>query len=340
MSSPIARRKAEHVSICLNQAVNFQKLTTGFEKIQLAHCALPELDFEEIDTQIPFLGKVLAFPFMITGMTGGFEAARTLNQQLAEVCQEHRLALGLGSQRQALENSEHLASFLEARRLARDIPLLGNIGAAQIVSAAQRRLVLRMMEKLQPDAIAVHLNPLQEIVQPEGDSNFRGVLTGIRELVTESAIPVVVKETGAGIAGQVARRLKEVGVRIIDVSGAGGTSWAAVESFRADDPHFAQKFWDWGIPTVRCLQEMASIPDLQIIASGGIRDGVDVAKACVLGALLAGMATPVLKILVEQGPAGLSRAIARWQHEFKITMFLTGCRRVPDLSQVDFFKLD
>lgn len=340
MSSPIARRKAEHVSICLNQAVNYQKLTTGFEKIQLAHCALPELDFEEIDTQIPFLGKVLAFPLMITGMTGGFDAARALNQQLAEVCQEHRLALGLGSQRQALENSDHLASFLEARRLARNIPLLGNIGAAQIVCAEQRRQVLRMMDKLQPDAIAVHLNPLQEIVQPEGDLNFRGVLAGLHELVREATIPVVVKETGAGISGQVAQRLKEAGISIIDLSGAGGTSWAAVESYRADDPHFAQKFWDWGIPTVRCLQELAAIEKLQIIASGGIRDGVEVAKACVLGALLAGMATPVLKILVEQGPAGLSRAIARWQHEFKITMFLTGCRQVSDLSQIDYFELN
>jgi isopentenyl-diphosphate delta-isomerase len=340
MSSQIARRKAEHVSICLNQDVNYQKLTTGFEKIQLSHCALPELDFKEINTKIPFLGKVLAFPLIITGMTGGFKDARTLNQQLAEVCQDYQLALGLGSQRQALENSDYWASFLETRRLARQIPLLGNIGAAQIISAAQRRKVLQMMDRLQPDAIAVHLNPLQEMVQPEGDLNFKGVLAGLQALVKDAPVPIIAKETGAGISGKVAQRLKEVGISYIDLSGAGGTSWAAVEAYRTDDPHFAQKFRDWGIPTARCLLEVAPLDGLQLIASGGIRDGVDVAKACVLGALLGGMALPVLKILVEQGPAGLSQAIEKWHREFKIAMFLTGCQRVSDLAQVDYFLLD
>lgn len=340
MSGQIAKRKAEHVSICLNQDINYKKLTTGFEKIQLSHCALPELDFKEIDTQIPFLGKELSFPLIITGMTGGYSDAETLNEQLAEVCQEHRLGLGLGSQRQALDNAQYLESFLITRKIARDIPLLGNIGAAQIISAAQRRRVLKLMDRLQPEAIAVHLNPLQEIVQPEGDSNFKGVLDGLRSLVKAAPVPIIVKETGAGISGKVARRVNDVGISMIDLSGAGGTSWSAVESFRTDEPHFAKKFWDWGIPTVRCVQEVSKIAGIQLIASGGIRDGVDLAKACVLGAQIGGMATPVLKVLVEKGQEGLSKAIRLWQKEFRIAMFLTGCRQVPDLKKVDYFLID
>jgi len=329
-------RKAEHISICLNQDVSYKTIKTGFEQIQLTHCALPEINFEEINPQISFLGKTLSFPLMITGMTGGFEGAQTFNQQVAEVCQAMQIAFGLGSLRPALENPELLNSFQIAPHLRKQIPIMANIGAAQIIREEPRQRIQQLVEQLEVDALAVHLNPLQEILQPEGDQHFRGVLNGIEQLVKKMTIPIVVKETGAGISRKVAERLIGVGVSIIDVSGAGGTSWAAVEHFRVQDQALAARFWDWGIPTVQCLQELSSFTQLQVIASGGIRSGLDVAKACVLGAHLAGAALPFLKALYQQGQAGLLQLIQQWRQEFKITMFLTGCTRVSELDQVAY----
>lgn len=336
MSDTIAIRKEEHVTICLNKDVNFREKTAGFEKIQLAHSALPEVNFQAIDTTVPFLGKTLSFPLMISGMTGGFQGAREFNYQLAEVCQERRIALGLGSIRQAIKNPDFLDSYQIMARVAPEIPIIGNIGAAQVIAESQRKEVLRLVQLIKMDAIAVHLNPLQEILQPEGDHNFEGVLQGIEKLIAMLPIPVMVKETGAGISGEVARKLHEIGIKIIDVSGAGGTSWAAVEYYRSPEPEIAARFRDWGLPTVDCLIELQALDDVQKIASGGVRSGMDVAKACVLKAMLAGAAQPFLKELILKGPENLNSLILRWQKEFQIVMFLTGCRKTSELPGVPY----
>ncbi len=336
MSDAIAIRKEEHVTICLNKDVNFREKTAGFEKIQLAHSALPEVNFKAIDTTVLFLGKTLSFPLMISGMTGGFQGARQFNRELAEICQNRRIALGLGSIRQAIKNPDFLDSYQIMAQVAPDIPIIGNIGAAQVISEKQRHEILNLVKKIKMDALAVHLNPLQEILQPEGDHNFEGVLRGIESLISMMPIPIMVKETGAGISEKVARRLHEVGIHIIDVSGAGGTSWAAVEYYRSNEPEIAANFWDWGIPTVDCLIELQSLDDVQKIASGGVRSGMDIAKACVLKATLAGAAQPFLRELMLKGPEFLDSLIVRWQKEFQIVMFLTGCKKVADLPGVSF----
>ncbi|MCI0512007.1 type 2 isopentenyl-diphosphate Delta-isomerase [candidate division KSB1 bacterium] len=336
MKDITAHRKAEHVAICLQHDVQYQQVTTGFEKIRLVHCALPESDYRELVTEVEFLKKKLAFPLMISAMTGGFDAAKDLNQQLAEVCNAQQVALGLGSLRQAIENSDYWDSFQIVRRRAPDIPIIGNIGGAQVIHDSQRRALEKLLSRLEFDALAIHLNPLQEILQPEGDQNFKGILKGIESLVHHLPIPIIVKETGAGISGAVAARLKNVGVTWVDVSGAGGTSWAAVEYYRSPEREITAKFWDWGIPTAQCLAEVSKISSLQIIASGGIRSGIDMAKACVLGACLTGAAMPFLKALSLQKPMGLIQTIEAWKKEFRIVMFLTGCHRVDDLKNVSY----
>lgn len=337
MAFSISARKTEHFDICVNHDVEFKTIGTGFDNIRLKHCSLPELDFDEVDTSTIFLGKKLSQPLIITAMTGGFKGAEDVNKILANVCSENKIALGLGSQRQLFENSNYSKSFRVVRDITRDIPIIGNIGAAQVINQADRDNVLHMVELIEADAFAVHLNPLQEVLQPEGDTNYRGVLRGISDLVKKLPIPVIVKETGAGISGKIAQAIKDIGIHIIDISGAGGTSWAAVESYRTSNNELAKAFWDWGNPTLQCLKEVIEIEGLSVIASGGISNGIDVAKALVLGADMAGAARPFLLVNHSKGRVGLDHIITLWQQQLKIAMFLTGCRRVEDLRQVEFF---
>ncbi|MDZ7377895.1 MAG: type 2 isopentenyl-diphosphate Delta-isomerase [candidate division KSB1 bacterium] len=336
--STIAARKADHLEICLSEDVSFRTVRSGFEQIQLMHCALPEVALEQVDTSTTFLGKTLSMPLMVTGMTGGFARAEQVNTALAQACQNQRVALGLGSQRQLLENQEYVRSFSAVREVAPDIPLVGNIGAAQVARAQGLAAVETIMRLVEIDALAVHLNPLHEALQPEGDTDFSGVLAGLQQLVEELPVTVIVKETGAGISREVALRLADIGIRYIDVSGAGGTSWAAVEYYRGADPHLAEEFWDWGIPTALCLQELRAIADLHLIASGGVRGGLDMAKALVLGAEMAGAAAPFLRALFQKDGLSLEELIQRWRQEFRLAMFLTGCRQVAMLKQVRYFS--
>jgi len=326
------------LAICLNEEVSFRELTAGFDSIQLVHCALPELNLREVDPQVRFLGKTLSMPLMITGMTGGFRDAEEVNRKLARVGQAERIALGVGSQRQVMENPDQVRSFTVVREEARDVPIIGNIGAAQVRRDQDAERIQRMVELLQADALAVHLNPLQEALQPEGDTDYTGVLRGLERLVRRLEVPLIVKETGAGISRRVAERLVEIGVEYIDVSGAGGTSWAAVESFRSDQPEVARRFWDWGIPTVLCIREVAQVPGVKIIASGGVRNGLHVAKAIALGAVMAGAARPFLLRLFHSDEAGLREEIDRWRRELRIAMFVTGSRTIEDLKQVRHFR--
>lgn len=323
----------------LNRDVSFQAKTAGFEHWEFEHNALPELNFSDIDPGVSFLEKKLSMPLMVSCMTGGYKNAASINKQLAEVCEESRIAMGVGSQRQALEDSSYHATFSIVREAAPTIPLVGNIGAAEVAQLRDASPVERLVEMIHADAFAVHLNPLQEFLQPEGNPNFRGVLKGIEMLVKRCPVPIIVKEIGAGISASVAQRLVDVGVRIIDVAGAGGTSWAGIEIMRRNArlTDGGQAFWDWGIPTAEAVMQVsilkAQVPGLVVIGSGGIANGVNLAKSLALGADLAAAARPLLEALYKGGKKGLQELFRVWMKELKGVMFLVGASTIGQLQK-------
>ncbi|MEW5799348.1 MAG: type 2 isopentenyl-diphosphate Delta-isomerase [Bacteroidota bacterium] len=333
-------RKRDHVLLTVNKDVTFRQKTNGFDRWEFVHNALPEINLSDVDTQTTFLGKNLSLPLMISCMTGGYKEAEKINRELAEVCEEFHLAMGVGSQRQAMEDKTYHSTFSIARKSAPSIPLVGNIGAPEVAVLNDVSPILRLAEMIQADAFAVHLNPLQEFLQPEGNTNFKGVLNGIEKLVKQLPIPVIVKEIGAGISGEVALRLINAGVTYIDVAGAGGTSWAGVEILRRNETKEQKEqwnpFWDWGIPTADALQEVAGLkqqfPALTVIGSGGISRAVDGAKAIALGVDLVASARPMLKALMHGGTNELKSMIAHWQKEFSGIMFLLGAKSVNELK--------
>ena len=334
-------RKKQHVDITLNRDVGFREKRTGLEHYEFVHNALPELDLAEIDTSTAFLGRALSLPFMISCMTGGYAGALAINRQLAGVCEELGIAFGVGSQRQALQSKEYWRTFSVVREVAPTIPVIGNIGAAEVAGLKSADPVRTLVELIRADAFAVHLNPLQEFLQPEGTPKFRGVLDGIGMLVRSLSVPVIVKEIGAGISQQVAIRLLDAGVTIIDVAGAGGTSWAGVEVLRSRDREFASRFWDWGIPTAEVLRDTALLKQersFTLIGSGGITSGLDAAKCLALGADLAASARPMLAALHRGGKRALHSLLASWAKELQGIMFLTGSRTIADLQHTPLIR--
>ena len=293
----IQDRKADHIRICLEDTVQCKTTSTGLERYRFRHCCLPELDYDELDLQTSFLNHALNAPLLISSMTGGTELAKTINIRLAKVAQHYRLAMGVGSQRVAIEKPE-ISNTFAIRRFAPDALLMANLGAVQLNYGYGVDECRQVVDALEADALILHLNPLQECVQSHGDRNFRGLLPKIAELCRKLAVPVVVKEVGNGISGLVAQRLIEAGVSAIDVAGAGGTSWAKVEGERALDAQqrrMGDTFAEWGLATADCIQEVRSVSaTVPLIASGGLRTGLDIAKAIALGADLAGMAYPLL----------------------------------------------
>jgi len=291
-------RKADHLRICLDEDVQFKANTNGLERYRFTHCCLPELNRSEIDPQTLFLGKLLGAPLLISSMTGGTEEAKTINFRLAEVAQQYKLAMGVGSQRVAVENPQ-VADTFNVRSLAPDILLFANIGAVQLNYSYGVDQCRRVVDICQADALILHLNPLQECIQPNGDTNFRGLLDKIEFVCREMPVPVIVKEVGNGISAAMAQKLIEAGVSAIDVAGAGGTSWAKVESERAKNAHqhqLGQTFADWGLPTAECINSIRAFnSEIPLIASGGLRNGLDVAKAIALGADISGLALPFLQ---------------------------------------------
>ena len=342
LSGTTPSRKKQHVEIILGRDVAFKHKTTGLEEWEFVNNALPELDLAEIDATTVFLHRRLSLPLMISCMTGGYSEAFRINRKLAEVCEETSIALGVGSQRQALESSTYHRSFSVVREAAPSIPIIGNIGAAEVASMTSASRVLRLAKLIGADAFAVHLNPLQEFLQPEGNTNFKGVLKGIAMLVRELPIPVIVKEIGGGISARVARRLTDAGVRYIDVAGAGGTSWAGVELLRSRERSHSREFWDWGIPTVTALRDVVALRSgrrgLRIIASGGIGSGTDAAKCLALGADMVAAARPMLRALHDGGKKGLKAVIERWSIELRGIMFLTGSRNLPALRHAPLVR--
>ena len=328
-------RKADHLRVCLEEDVQFHATTTGLERYRFTHCCLPELDRSQVDLTTTFLNKRLAAPLLISSMTGGTELAQTINFRLAAAAQQHGLAMGVGSQRVAIENPQVVDTF-NVRRVAPDILLFANLGAVQLNYDYGLDECQRAIDSLEADALILHLNPMQESVQTKGDTNFRGLLGKIAALCRQLPVPVIAKEVGNGISAAMAEKLIEAGVTAIDVAGAGGTSWAKVESERAKDPlqrRLGETFANWGIPTAECITAVRSLaPDLPLIASGGLRNGLDAAKAIALGADLAGLALPFLQAAFES-EVELNELIHALKVEIATVLFCTGSAAIADLRR-------
>jgi isopentenyl-diphosphate Delta-isomerase len=321
------KRKGDHVEICLREKVEAKHKQAGFEDVEFVHQALPEVDFSKIDISCKFLKYGLGAPLVIEAITGGYPGAQKINSALAASAEEEGVALALGSQRAMIENPA-LASTYSVRKQAPSVPLLGNIGVAQIGKYGAKKIGAAI-EKIEADAVVVHLNALQEICQPEGDRDFSGLMRSLEKLCSEVGCPVIAKETGAGISMQAASRLEKAGVCMLDVAGAGGTSWSAVEVYRGAEH---KQLWDWGIPTVQSIVECSEKTKIPIIASGGLRSGLDASKSIALGATYCGAALPFLKKIHSGGSKALSLEIKKWKHEMKAVMFLTGCGNLEKLS--------
>ncbi|HVM97817.1 MAG TPA: type 2 isopentenyl-diphosphate Delta-isomerase [Candidatus Acidoferrales bacterium] len=329
------RRKDSHLDLCENQEVEYRGKTTLFEDVDLVHNALPELAFEDIDVSIEFLGERLRAPLLITGMTGGTDQAFAVNRDLAIVAERCGIAFGLGSQR-VMQRDPSTRRTFAVREFAPSVLLFANIGLTQAAdqsTAATRQLV----EDVCADALCVHLNPAQELIQPEGDRSFRHGYAALKRLTAEIGVPVIAKETGCGISRQVGDRLRAAGVRYADVSGAGGTSWVKVETLRGEGPHrrLGESFSNWGIPTAASLA-MLRDSKLELIASGGLRNGLDVAKAIALGARVGGAALPVYRAYRSASIDGAVAFIGELIDGLKTAMLLTGSRTLADLSEQPF----
>lgn len=330
-----ASRKADHIRVNLEENVQFPTLTTGLEDYAFLHNAVPELNLAAIDTSYQFLGKSLSSPLLISSMTGGTEEARQINLNLAAAAQSAGIAMGLGSQRAAIEDNGLVPTF-QVRDVAPDILLFANVGAVQLNYGYGLEQCKRAVDMVQADALILHLNVLQEAVQPEGDGDFSGLLKKIEAVCAGLPVPVIGKEVGWGISELAARQLADAGVSVLDVAGAGGTSWSEVEYHRAPTAFHAQiarSFADWGIPTAHSLIYCRrAVPQIPLIASGGLRDGIDVAKCVALGADLAGMAGPFLKAAVNSAEAVLE-TINLLHRQLEIAMFAAGAANITALKQ-------
>jgi len=310
-------RKMEHIRICLEQEV--ETGDTLLDEVTLVHQAVPELDLDAVDCSCTFLGKRLDFPLLIAGMTGGCSEAREINRALAAAASSRGVAFGVGSQRAMIENPDLRETFA-VREVASDIPLLGNIGITALSRYPASRIHAAVRE-IGADGLCVHINPAQELFQAGGDTDFTGCLDALRDLCGEADYPVIAKEVGNGVSRGASHRLRDCSVEAIDLGGAGGTSWVVVDSIRSG--MVATRFRQWGIPTALCILE-ARDAGLPLIATGGIRNGVQMAKAVALGAHLCGIALPFLRILDREGPEGVERYLDTLKREFRFCLYLTG----------------
>lgn len=333
----IKQRKREGIEIPLNKDVQAKTTSTYLEYVKLIHNALPELDYDEIDISTTFLKRKFSAPLIIDSMTGGAPEAARINGRLGELAEKYGFAMGLGSQRAGLESKQLAETYSIARKNAPSAFLIANIGGAQLAKGLTIENIKKIIDMIQADALVIHLNPLQELIQPEGEPKYKGVFSKISEISGDLDVPVIVKEVGAGISKEVAVKLEVAGVSAINVAGAGGTSWAGVEKIRAEasnndlKTHLGEIFWDWGIPTAASLIEVKKTVKVPIIASGGLRNGMEMAKCIVLGASMCAMAYPFLLKAAESKEQLFSFAdtvIA----ELKSTMFLIGAMNLSVLK--------
>ena len=325
----ISARKAEHIALCETDQVAFQRKTTLLEEVELVHDALPELAVADVDLSTTFCGKELRAPLFIAAMTGGTEEAEAINRDLAQVAEQHGIGFGFGSQRPLL--TEGITVGYRVRDVAPTALVLGNIGIVQ-ARASTTAALARMVETCGADALVVHLNPAMEVIQPEGDQDFRGGLETLERLVRELEVPVVVKETGCGLSRSVGERVRATGVEHVDTSGAGGTSWVGVETLRAEGAQasLGDRFWDWGIPTAASVAQLSGL-GLSICATGGVGNGLEAARAIALGATCAGMARPLLQARAEGGAEALDRRIRQVLEELRLAHLLAGAASSEEL---------
>ena len=339
--SNISRRKSDHLTINSTENVKSSN-TTGLEKFRLIHCALPEIDYPAINTEIELFGKSLSMPFMISSMTGGTDQAFKINILLAEAAQEFGAAMGVGSQRIGIEQPEKMHSF-EIRKYAPDILLLANLGAVQLGKSFSINDCKKAVDTIGANALILHLNPLQEALMVDGDSNFSGLLGKIENVCIKLDVPVIIKEVGWGISADIAKKLVSAGVSAIDVAGAGGTSWSEVERFRSSDPiaiSVANGFRDWGIPTAEAIVEIReSLPDIPLIASGGLRDGVDIVKCLALGAQIGAIARLIL-IAAMKSESELDLLLTVLSRQIKTAMFAIGVSQINQISSNHIVRIN
>jgi isopentenyl-diphosphate Delta-isomerase len=336
----LEQRKSDHIRINLDESVD-SGLTTGLERYRFIHQAVPELDLARVDTATTLLGKPLRSPLLISSMTGGTQRAREINRRLARAAQAHGLAMGVGSQRAALQRPE-LAGTFHVRDVAPDILLLANVGAVQLNYGYDVEDCRQAVEMIGADGLILHLNALQEAVQPEGDGNFGGLLDKIEAVCRTIGVPVIAKEVGWGISEQAARQLANAGIAAIDVAGGGGTSWSEVEKHRATTPaqrRIAGRFRQWGIPTAESIvMARRGAPQLPLIASGGLQNGIDIAKCIALGASAGGIARPFLKAAA-RGDEAVNEMVAEVIAELRIAMFAAGAGDVQALQHTPLVRV-
>jgi isopentenyl-diphosphate Delta-isomerase len=322
-------RKLQHINIVKDEKV--EPLPSFFDHIQLPYKALPEINMHDIDTSITFANKKLSMPFIISSMTGGEQNGRLINENLAIAAEEMQVALGLGSMRITLVKPESLHSF-DIRKYCPTIPLFANIGLVQLNYGFGVEEINKIIDSIHADGIFLHINPLQEAIQPEGDTNFSNLIEKLEKIINKINGTVIIKEVGNGIDYQTALSLKQIGVKWIDVSGLGGTSWPWVEGYRRGD-NLGELFSKVGIPTPEALQKLSKIDSLNLIAGGGIRSGLDIAKSIMLGAQLATAAKPLLEAALSNESECIS-FLKKTMHELKIAMFITGCKNIGELSNL------
>jgi isopentenyl-diphosphate delta-isomerase len=332
MSTEIQRRKDDHLDLCATDEVAFRGATTLLERVQLIHQSLPDLHADKVDTSVQLLGKTLRLPIVIAAMTGGTQRAAEVNRDLASIAEARGLGFGLGSQR-AMQRQPETAWTYQVREWAPRTLVLGNVGVVQARQLPSTDIA-RMVRDIGADALCVHLNPAQEIVQPEGDRDFSGGVDTFKRLVAELPVPVVGKETGCGISAQTALKLKGAGVTTVDTSGAGGTSWVGVETLRAegDQARLGHLLWDWGVPTAASVHA-CSRAGLNVIGTGGIQSGLDVARAIALGATACGIARPMLMAYVRGGKAEAERFVDQLESELRAVMLLVGAENIAALQR-------
>jgi isopentenyl-diphosphate delta-isomerase type 2 len=335
-SGDLTNRKARHIEICTEPGYDPEGGSALFEHLSFRHKALPELSWDELKTETSFVGRTIRYPFFISCMTGGSDSSYAINKDLARAAQEAGVPVGMGSIRILFRKPESFSDFY-LRPLAPDVPIVSNLGAQQLVEERLRdgyKTLTEWNRRLEVDAQVIHLNPGQELYQDRGDRDFRGIRDTLEDFFAKSPIPVIVKETGFGIAPDEVDWLLKAGAAAVDVAGAGGTNWLTVEAYRLEeDVNGSEAFRDWGWPTALLLAAVGSRKG-RILASGGLRSGLDLAKALALGARAGGFALPVVRAAKEGGLEGVSALLESYARVLKTTMLLTGCRTVDDLRRV------
>lgn len=339
-SQETEKRKKEHLKLALSTQA--QVGTNGLERYKFIHNSLPEIDFDKIDTSIVFLKKKVQYPFFISCMTGGILEGGKLNKNLSLAAEKYKICLGIGSQRAAIENPA-LEIFYNIRNYAPTIPILANVGLVQLNYGFKVKEFMRCVEMINADALVVHINPMQEAIQPEGNRNWEGLLKKLENIIASIKVPVIAKEVGFGMSSEVIQRLVNVGVSIIDTAGWGGTNWAIVEGLRGKaDKELGELFSDWGISTADSIENFIIVKSLSkkkltLLASGGIRNGVDIAKSISLGADLVGIATPFAQAGLKSKDA-VNTLIERYSKELKTAMFGVGAQNMNKLHRVKLHK--